>query len=267
MIERGMLSRKVDASFGLDDLIVQQRLLAGVKEGERAACVRVVMPHVRGAGFEFFPNLWMDEGNVLDGLLDAPVLAEHVRDPPRVFVLRGVAGAPGERDAPVDVREQAVGEAVLLREGAVRLGRVEGDAEHDHALLGVVGVPVAEAAALARAAGRVRLGVEEQHDAPPAQVGEAHGAPVVVEELDLSADGELAVVSRKMRVDLGRLRSCLYMRSTSPAALLTNRSTSSSARIATRHSLKKCPDPVSAQPQRGVLTFAIVSASKTGTCG
>src|SRR5262245_3613475 len=64
-----------------------------------------------------------------------------------------------------------------------------------------------------------------------------------------------------MRVDLGRLRSCLYMRRTSVAALLTNRSTSSSARIATRHSLKKCPDPVSAQPQRGVLTLAIVRAS------
>src|SRR6185503_5417819 len=62
-----------------------------------------------------------------------------------------------------------------------------------------------------------------------------------------------------MRVDFGRLRSCLYMRSTSPAALLTNKSTSSSARTAARHSLKKCPDPVSAQPQRGVLTLAIVT--------
>jgi hypothetical protein len=27
--------------------------------------------------------------------------------------------------------------------------------------------------------------------------------------------------------------------------------------MVTRHSLKKCPEPVSAQPQRGVLTFAM----------
>src|SRR5215510_10416453 len=60
-----------------------------------------------------------------------------------------------------------------------------------------------------------------------------------------------------MRVDFGRLKSCLYMRTTSDAARVTNRSTSSSSRIIARHSLKKCPDPVSAQPQRGVLTFAM----------
>src|SRR5215813_15153246 len=60
-----------------------------------------------------------------------------------------------------------------------------------------------------------------------------------------------------MRADMGSARSCLYMRRTSLAALLTNRSTFSSVRIASRHSLKKCPDPVSAHPQRGVSTFTM----------
>src|SRR5215204_3019746 len=61
-----------------------------------------------------------------------------------------------------------------------------------------------------------------------------------------------------MRADFGNLKSCLYIRTTSAAARLTNRSTSSSSPIIARHSLKKCPDPVSAQPQRGVLTLAMV---------
>src|SRR5215475_13005586 len=63
-----------------------------------------------------------------------------------------------------------------------------------------------------------------------------------------------------MRTDVGSARSCLYMRRTSLAALLTNRSTFSSVRIASRHSLKKCPDPVSAHPQRGVATLTMVKA-------
>jgi len=69
--------------------------------------------------------------------------------------------------------------------------------------------------------------------------------------------GALAVVSRKTRADFGRSCSCLYMRTTSAAALLTNKSTWSSAWIMARHSLKKCPEPVSAQAHRGVLTLAI----------
>src|SRR5262249_42906543 len=47
------------------------------------------------------------------------------------------------------------------------------------------------------------------------------------------------------------------MRTTSPAALLTNKSTSSRPPAIRRHSLKKCPEPVSAQPQRGVLRLTI----------
>src|SRR5829696_1955853 len=62
-----------------------------------------------------------------------------------------------------------------------------------------------------------------------------------------------------MRAFFGRVNSCLYIRTTSAAALLTNRSTSSSPRIIARHSLKKCPDPVSAQPQRGVFTLAMAA--------
>ena len=37
MIERGVFSGKVDAPFGFDDFIMEQRLLTGIKEGERVA--------------------------------------------------------------------------------------------------------------------------------------------------------------------------------------------------------------------------------------
>src|SRR5271154_1875920 len=60
-----------------------------------------------------------------------------------------------------------------------------------------------------------------------------------------------------MRAVAGKASCCLYIRKTSLAARLTNRSTCSRSRISPRHSLKKCPEPVSAHPQRGVLTWAI----------
>ena len=49
----------------------------------------------------------------------------------------------------------------------------------------------------------------------------------------------------------GRSKRCLYIRTTSAAARLTNRSTSPSSRISRSDSVKKCPEPVSAQAQRG----------------
>ena len=57
-----------------------------------------------------------------------------------------------------------------------------------------------------------------------------------------------------MRTVSGRFKSCLYIRTTSAAALLTKRSTWSRVRIISRHSVKKCPEPVRAQPQRGVAS-------------
>src|SRR5215471_19222247 len=60
-----------------------------------------------------------------------------------------------------------------------------------------------------------------------------------------------------MRALAGSLNSWRYIRTTSFAALLTNKSTSSRSPAIRRHSLKKCPDPVRAQPQRGVLTLTI----------
>ena len=45
---------------------------------------------------------------------------------------------------------------------------------------------------------------------------------------------------------------------TSAAAFDTNTSRSGSSRMMVRLSLKKCPDPVSAQPKRGVLTSSFV---------
>ena len=70
MVKRGMFSREMDASLGFHDLIMEQGLLTRVKEGERAARVGIVMPHVRGARFELLPDLWMDDGYIFDRLLD-----------------------------------------------------------------------------------------------------------------------------------------------------------------------------------------------------
>ena len=70
MIKRGVFAREMDASLGFHDLIVEQGLLTRVKEGERAARVGIVMPHVRGACFELLPDLWVDKGYIFNRLLD-----------------------------------------------------------------------------------------------------------------------------------------------------------------------------------------------------
>ena len=73
MVKGRMFSGKMDASFGLDDLIVQQSLLTRVEKSEGAACVGIIMPHMGSAGLEFLPNLRMDHRDVFNGLLDALV--------------------------------------------------------------------------------------------------------------------------------------------------------------------------------------------------
>src|SRR5687767_14154286 len=77
MIQRGMLARKMDASFWFDDLVMEQRLLAGIKESERAARIRVIMPHMRCACLEFLSNLRMDHGDIFNRLLDTFVRQER----------------------------------------------------------------------------------------------------------------------------------------------------------------------------------------------
>src|SRR5688572_7810221 len=89
VIQRGVLSRKMDASFGLDDLIMEQGLLSGVEERERTARVRVVMPHMRGACLELLPDLRMDDRHIFDRLLNAFV--RQKRSPALRILRPGVA--------------------------------------------------------------------------------------------------------------------------------------------------------------------------------
>ena len=60
MIKGSMLFRKMEAAFRCDDLLMQQSLLARIEEGEGTASIRIIMPHVRYAHFEFRVDLRMD---------------------------------------------------------------------------------------------------------------------------------------------------------------------------------------------------------------
>src|ERR671910_942865 len=84
-----MFARKMDASFRSDDLIVEQGLLAGIKEGECTTGVGIVVPHVRGACLEFLPDLRMDDGDIFNCLFDPFVRQERT---PALCILRpGIA--------------------------------------------------------------------------------------------------------------------------------------------------------------------------------
>ena len=89
VIQGSVFSRKVDAALRFDDLIVQEGLLTGIKEGERSARVGIVMPHVRSACLELLPDLGMDDRNIFNRLLDPFVRQEGT---PALGILRpGVA--------------------------------------------------------------------------------------------------------------------------------------------------------------------------------
>ena len=66
-----MLARKVDPTFGRDDLVVEQSLLAGVEERECPAREFVVVPHLRGARLERSADLGVDLLDILQSLDDA----------------------------------------------------------------------------------------------------------------------------------------------------------------------------------------------------
>src|SRR5262249_7015804 len=104
------------------------------------------------------------------GALDATIGADEVADARRRPML-GVGGrAIGEPDLLVGVAQEGEIEAELFRELTIRLDVVEADAEDLHVLFRVVGLEVAERAALGRAAGRVRHRVEPQKHALTAQL-------------------------------------------------------------------------------------------------
>lgn len=77
---------------------------------------------------------------------------------------------------------------MLLGEGAVGLGRVEGDAEDGRTLGLVVADPVTEPAALPGSSGGVGLGIEPQDHAPAAQIGEPHAPAAVVGQVEVGRE-------------------------------------------------------------------------------
>lgn len=62
MVEGSVLVGEVDTPFRFDDLVMQERLLARIKEGKGTVGKRVVSPHIRSADFKFLHNLGMDAG-------------------------------------------------------------------------------------------------------------------------------------------------------------------------------------------------------------
>ena len=71
--ERRVLAGEVDATFGRDDRLVEQRLLSGIEERERATGELVVVPHLRRAHLELVERLRVDAGDVFERLDDAVV--------------------------------------------------------------------------------------------------------------------------------------------------------------------------------------------------
>lgn len=113
-------------------------------------------------------------------LLDTPVAANDIRDPPRVLGLLRVTRAVGEADFPFDIAQERERILELLREGAVVGRRVEADSEDDGAFRQVLGMKIAEPATLEASAGGVGLGIEPEDDILASVVGQTNGAVLVV---------------------------------------------------------------------------------------
>ena len=77
MIKRGMFPGKMDSTFWFDNLFMKQGLLTRVKEGKRATCIGIIVPHMGGACFKFLFDLRMNKGNIFDGLLDTLMRQER----------------------------------------------------------------------------------------------------------------------------------------------------------------------------------------------
>ena len=65
MVQRGMFTGKMDATFRRNDLLVQQGLLFRIEEGKGTAGEFIIVPHPGGADLEFVFDLWMNLSHVL----------------------------------------------------------------------------------------------------------------------------------------------------------------------------------------------------------
>ena len=119
------------------------------------------------------------------GLGDLAILIDYVRDPARVNVCRRVSGAVGQTDLALGVAQQREGKVELLSEGPV-LGLVVEAGPEDLDVFGLVFIDeVPEPGTLTRSTGCVGLGIEPEHDALSAQVGQAHTVAVVIHHIEI----------------------------------------------------------------------------------
>ena len=123
--ERRVLAGEVDPALGRADRVVQQRLLAGIEERERAAGELVVVPHLRCPDLVVLERLRVDPSDVLERLHE-PVVGREGAPALRVLTPR----VAGEHDAAtgvaavigvVDVAHREIGHAPAAEDPVVVL--------------------------------------------------------------------------------------------------------------------------------------------------
>jgi hypothetical protein len=122
-------------------------------------------------------------------LRDHAVLVDHIRDAPRVFVLRRVTGAVCDADAAIDVAQERERKIEFLCEEAVLGLRVETDAEDLRVLRLVLGLEVPEPGTFPRSTGCVGLRIKPEHDVSAAQTGQRDAIAEVIDSVEVRRDG------------------------------------------------------------------------------
>ncbi|MEA2328223.1 MAG: hypothetical protein QOE68_3182 [Thermoanaerobaculia bacterium] len=116
---------------------------------------------------------------------DLPLLVDHVRDPFRVFVFRGIGRAVRESDPPIGVAQQRERKVILFGELRVGSDIIEADAEDGGVLRFVVGDEVPEPGTLGRSTGCVGFRIKPKHDLAAAQIVKRNFAALMVAHLEV----------------------------------------------------------------------------------
>jgi hypothetical protein len=112
--------------------------------------------------------------DLADCLGYASLFVNHVSDAPRVLCPGVVCGAVSHAYPAIRIAQKAEREVELLRERAVFGLRVKAHPEHFRSFFLVLLDSVTESNPFSRSAGRVRLGVEPEHDLAAAQICKSH---------------------------------------------------------------------------------------------
>ena len=92
--------------------------------------------------------------------------------------------AVGLGDATIDVGQQRERQLLIVGEGEVGARRIVGRADDGRAESFERWASITEALGLDRSTGRRRLRVPPQHDPATGEIGEAHGAPVLIGQFE-----------------------------------------------------------------------------------